>query len=73
MAFVELLQLGDESLIFFLGTNDRGQFARQQTTVALWIHFEHGVLLRFRPSPLRRAYVSSNSNCPVLTASPAFT
>jgi len=27
----------------FLGSNDGRQFARQQTTVSLWINFEHGV------------------------------
>ena len=41
MAFVGLLQFGDEALILFPGTNDRRQFARQRATVALWIYFEH--------------------------------
>jgi hypothetical protein len=38
VASVEVLQLGDEALIFLLGTDDRRQLASQQTAVTLGIY-----------------------------------
>ena len=52
MALVELLQLGDEALIFLFGTNHPRQLACQQTAVTLWIYFEHGMRHRFFQFPL---------------------